>query len=291
MVGNRLKLTAGQIASFCCQLEVTAPKPGNVHRAADFEDVTLGDFLASGIALGSAIDAHQSDETGTMILSAIERTRLVTDSNTNLGIALLVCPLAKLSQRDRELCPENVSAEIDRIVGAESRAIYRAISIAQAGGLASVDRYDVVDVDSAPEKITTAMEQSQSRDQIARQYCTGFFDVFDFVLPAIEEGVDQFGKLSQGIVWAHIKTMAKFPDSLIGRKLGDAVAEKSAVMAQRCIERWDRTDDEDFWRGVGDLDFWLRIDGHRRNPGTTADLIVAALFIGVATNRIGAPFD
>ena len=145
---NALQYTAGQMASWVCQLEVAAPKPGNVHRGADFEDVTLGDFLSSGIALGSAIDAHPSTGgTGSMILSAIERTNLVSKTNTNLGIILLVRPLAKLVQRGAAITPPNIAAEIETLTGAESRAVYQAIAKAKAGGLASVDKHDVNDAD------------------------------------------------------------------------------------------------------------------------------------------------
>ena len=36
----------------------------------------------------------------------------------------------------------------------------------------------------------------------------------------------------------------------------------------------------DYWkvREFREFDAWLRADGHRRNPGTTADLIAASLF-------------
>ena len=150
--GNAFNYTAGQLASWVCQLEVTAPKPGNVHRAADFEDVALGDFLSSGIALGSAIDGQPSSGgTGSMILSAIERTNLVTKTNTNLGIVLLICPLAKLVQRAEPLAPEAITVEIETIVGDQSRAVYQAIAKANAGGLAAVDKCDVNDLGSAPE--------------------------------------------------------------------------------------------------------------------------------------------
>ena len=44
------------------------------------------------------------------------------------------------------------------------------------------------------------------------------------------------------------------------------------------ILSWGPPDSEDYQRGLSDLDFWLRSDGHRRNPGTTADLIAAGLF-------------
>ena len=32
-------------------------------------------------------------------------------------------------------------------------------------------------------------------------------------------------------------------------------------------------------RELARFDRWLRADGHRRNPGTTADLIAACLFV------------
>ena len=289
---NALQYTAGQIASWVCQMEVTAPKPGNVHRGADFEDVTLGDFLSSGIALGSAIDAQPpTGGTGSMILSAVERTNLVAKTNTNLGIVLLICPLAKLVQRGESITPQFIAAEIETLTGAESRAVYQAIAKAKAGGLATVDKNDVNDADGAPDKLIDAMEQARERDMVAKQYCSGYADVFEFVLPAIEEGLLRFGKISHGIVWAHVKTMAQFPDSLISRKLGDAVAKKSAAMAAQCLEQLTNADDDDFWRSVGDLDFWLRSDGHRRNPGTTADLIAAALYVGVANDCFEMPLD
>ena len=49
-------------------------------------------------------------------------------------------------------------------------------------------------------------------------------------------------------------------------------------------------DVESFWNAVADLDFWLRSDGHRRNPGTTADLIAASLFVGIHNGTIEPPF-
>ncbi len=45
-----------------------------------------------------------------------------------------------------------------------------------------------------------------------------------------------------------------------------------------------------FWDRIGELDFWLRSDGHRRNPGTTADLVAASLFAAIQTGQIQPPF-
>lgn len=302
---NVIKLTAGQIATLVCQLEVSAAKPGNVHRSADFEDATLIDFLNSGVAIGHAIDASQ-DQThsgypvsvGQMILSAVEATAWVTNTNTNLGIILLLCPLAFLHGRSDGLNTETLKTLLNALTPQDARDVYAAIAQSGAGGLqvktgdAAQQAYDVCANDSAPRDLLTAMKIAADRDMIAKQYCTGFKDVFGFVLPAIEQGLSRFQLLSSAIVFAHVKTMAQFPDSLIARKLGDQAAIQSAGYAQRAIDQFALCDEEftPFWDSVSDLDFWLRSDHHRRNPGTTADLISAALYVGVATGRLKPPF-
>ena len=47
---------------------------------------------------------------------------------------------------------------------------------------------------------------------------------------------------------------------------------------------------EPYYQAVAELDFWMRSDGHRRNPGTTADLIVAGLFVAMINDEISPPF-
>ena len=98
--------------------------------------------------------------------------------------------------------------------------------------------------------------------------------------------------LTSAIIYAHVKTMAHFPDSLIARKLGTQAALQSAGHAQRAVDVWATCegDFQPFWNAVADLDFWLRSDRHRRNPGTTADLITAALYVGVSQGRFVPPF-
>ena len=40
---------------------------------------------------------------------------------------------------------------------------------------------------------------------------------------------------------------------------------------------------------AAELDYWLRSDGHRRNPGTTADLVAAGLFVLLRDQRLNWP--
>lgn len=307
-----IELTAGQIATLVCQLEVAAAKPGNVHRAADFEDATLVDFLNSGVALGAAIDACENGKmssevtsVGQLIFSAVQSTAAITDTNTNLGIVLLLCPLAVLHHQDSPLTTENVTQIVASMGNEDARRVYDAIAQSRAGGLAieagveSVGKDAAIDpsmdvLNEAPVEgnLMSAMALAADRDMIAKQYCSGFKDVFEFVLPAIEEGLLRLKSLCSAIIYAHVKTMAHFPDSLIARKLGAQAAIDSAGYARRAIDQFEKCegDFEAFWDSVADLDFWLRSDHHRRNPGTTADLITAALYIGVASGRLTPPF-
>ena len=94
-------LSVGRIATLACVLEVTAPKPGNVHRGADFEDVTFSDFLISAIAIGEVFDRpHLS--VGQTVLQAVQQTAALVGSNTNLGIVLLLSPLVAAVRLGKE---------------------------------------------------------------------------------------------------------------------------------------------------------------------------------------------
>ena len=302
---NEIKLTAGQIATLVCQLEVAAAKPGNVHRAADFEDATLIDFLNSGVALGHVIDSKDAyvQPFGETILSAVNATRWITDTNTNLGIILLLCPLAELYRQGKPLEMREIGKLLESLTAEDSKSVFEAIAISEAGGLNPAEEkpkdsenakihFDVNAAAGAPDDLLEAMGLASEWDLIAQQYSNSFSDVLHYVLPMIEEGLIRFNLLSSAIIYAHVSTMAEFPDTLIARKLGRETAIQSASYAQRAIDAFEKSesDDQPFWDAVGDLDFWLRSDHHHRNPGTTADLVTAALFVGVATGRLLPPF-
>jgi triphosphoribosyl-dephospho-CoA synthetase len=57
-----------QCITLACLLEVTAPKPGNVHRGADFDDLTFADFLVSGVTIGPILATAAQIRVGQAIL-------------------------------------------------------------------------------------------------------------------------------------------------------------------------------------------------------------------------------
>ena len=86
--------------------------------------------------------------------------------------------------------------------------------------------------------------------------------------------------LTEAIVETHVQFRSRHPDSLIARKCGVEIAEEAAKRAYAVVEA--RAQDLELYaRELSELDFWLRSDGNRRNPGTTADFIGAAIFVGL----------
>ena len=96
--------------------------------------------------------------------------------------------------------------------------------------------------------------------------------------------------LTESIVHTHLAAIARHGDSLIARKCGGEVAAKVSLLAARTLEAGQPGDD-DYHAALADFDFWLRSDGHRRNPGATADLIAAALFAGLRDGRLAPPWN
>src|SRR5947199_4189585 len=86
-------------AQLACLLEASAPKPGNVSPFASFRDTTYEDFLASAAAVGPALALAGERSLGATIRAAVEATARWAPSNTNLGLVLLLAPLARAQLR------------------------------------------------------------------------------------------------------------------------------------------------------------------------------------------------
>lgn len=279
-----MSLSIGQCATLACLLEANAPKPGNVHRSADFDDLTLNDFAASAVAIGPIMDDAEVNGVGDTVLQAVHATRRLSATNSNLGMALLLAPLACVP-RDEPL-RSGVARVLREMNEADAAAVYKAIVVAQPGGLGEADEMDVRG--DPPEDLLAAMQSAAERDLVARQYANGFTDVFDDVVPFITTARNDKLPLPLAIVHAYVQLIARQGDSLIARKCGVEASQRAATLAQRVLDAGS-PHDENYWQEIGNFDFWLRSDGHRRNPGTTADLIAAGLFVCLRDELIRPP--
>ncbi|MBC8351728.1 MAG: triphosphoribosyl-dephospho-CoA synthase [Planctomycetes bacterium] len=280
------RLSIAQCATLACLLEATTPKPGNVHRSADFEDLCFNDFVVSAVAIGPAMETSQQRGVGTAVLEAIRATRALVPTNTNLGCVLLIAPLAAVSQEQSLV--RGICSVLDSLTANDARMVYEAIQIASPGGLGQVSNMDIHD--AAPSDLLEAMKLASERDLVARQYTIAFADVLMRIVPWLEEGQAEGWSLTTAIIHAHIRLMSESPDSLIARKCGAKAAKESAERASNVVAS-GRPGSEPYQQALSDFDFWLRSDGHDRNPGTSADLIAAGLFAALRDGRLISPFQ
>jgi triphosphoribosyl-dephospho-CoA synthase len=279
---DKNRLSAGVSATLAIILEVTAPKPGNVHRGADFEDVTYLDFVLSAAVVAPILERAAELGVGRTVLDAVRATKHAVGTNTNLGTLLLIAPLAAVLDDTRHA--DGIGRVLCKLSHQDTLYIYEAIRASDAGGLGRVEEADVSQEPPPSLTLVAAMRLASERDLVARQYCDNFADVFGLA-DFIEEGVLKGWPINTAIVYAHIRQMAKEVDSLILRKCGWAIAEKARAQAARVFDAGLPGDDA-YECALEDFDFWLRSDGHRRNPGTTADLIAAALFVLLREGRV-----
>jgi triphosphoribosyl-dephospho-CoA synthase len=139
-----------------------------------------------------------------------------------------------------------------------------------------------------PDDLLFAMQLAAERDLVARQYVNGFEQVLQAVVPWLAEGLGRQWSLADVIVRTQLRLMRDFPDSLIARKCGLDVAGQAAAQAGKTLEAGE-PGDEGYYRAITDFDFWLRADHHRRNPGTSADLLAAGLFAALRDGIIELP--
>jgi triphosphoribosyl-dephospho-CoA synthase len=279
--------TLGQCAALACVFEASAPKVGNVHRGADFEDMTYIDLITAAVAIGPVFDAAAGGaKVGGIVHSAIDAMRRAVACNAYLGTILLMAPLAAVP-RDVPLA-QGVREVLARLDADDARLVYDAIRLAKPGGLGRVDEADVAA--SPPIDLVAAMRLAAERDMVARQYANGFATVLDEIAPALREALSTGHSLADTIVLVQLQTMSRYPDSLTARKCGAATARRAADHAAKVLAAGKPGEDA-YESGLADLDFWLRSDGHRRNPGTTADLIAAALFALLRDSELKPPWS
>jgi triphosphoribosyl-dephospho-CoA synthase len=276
----------GLHCQLACIWEASACKPGNVHRFQDFTDLSYLDLVTSAAAVGQVCESSNQCPLGDLVWRAILLTRQVSATNTNLGMVLLLAPLAKAAARG--LLRAELSGLLAATTVRDAHNVYRAIRLAAPGGLGRVDDQDVQQTPT--HTLRQAMSLAADRDLIARQYADEFHEVFNGGVPALQRGLEDIGTLEGAVIFCHLQLLRLYPDSLIARKCGLGLAEEASRRATQVIDAgWPQTA---LGRSaIDDFDAWLRADGHRRNPGTTADLVAASLFVALREGIINLPLQ
>ncbi len=272
-------------ATLACVLEASAEKVGNVTPSRAFADTRFSDFVDSAAALGPAIAEARPERVGWAVWKAVAAARRVVPSNTHLGVALLLAPIAAAW---RVRAGRSLRAEVTRVLvglgNEDARWAYRAIRLARPGGLGATTAADVRRTPAIG--LREAMALAADRDSIAAEYAGDFQVTFTIALPALRRAMRQGLGLLDAIAHAHLEVIAAVPDTLIARKCGRGASETVSARARHVLGRggWHTRAGR---AAAARLDRWLRRDGNRLNPGTSADLVAASLFIWLLNPGFG----
>ncbi len=260
-----------------CRAELDALKPGNVHRHSAGHGMDVAHFERAAEAAAGPI-ADPSLSVGKRILRATEASVAATGLNTNLGIVLLCAPLAKAASETTFAI--GLRRRLDMILAAldeqDATDAFAAIRIANPAGLGQVDEGDVRD---NPDRLTLikAMYLAAERDRIANAYVTAYSDIFDFALPVFQDARRVAIDSDLAVTTLHMSLLAEFPDTHISRKYGAAAAEEIREEARALKAYWSPVASAKSMAPLIEFDAKMKTKG--RNPGTTADFVVATLFV------------
>ncbi|MBK1612319.1 triphosphoribosyl-dephospho-CoA synthase [Rubrivivax gelatinosus] len=265
-----------------CTLDVAVRKPGNVSMASAGHRMQAQQFLAAAAAAAGPV-TQPGASVGARIEAAVRASQAAAGCNTNLGIVLLAAPLARAAEAPG--ATRSMAALADALAGvlgaldvADAALAFAAIAHANPGGLGQAPEQDV---HSAPElDLRAAMALAADRDRIAWQYTRGFADVLELAGLLRVAGVPRAGlqahapdaATTAAVQQVFVECLGRWPDSHIVRKHGAAVAQTVLHAAQR----WRGHPAPDTDPGFAAWDISLKSAG--LNPGTSADLTVAALF-------------
>src|SRR5262249_34362575 len=112
-------------------------------------------------------------------------TRRVAPTNTNLGIVLLLAPLAAVPPS--EDLRKGLARVLEALDVADARMTYEAIRLAAAGGLGQAPEQDIRE--EPTKDLRAVMALAAERDLVARQYANGFHEVFHEGVPALCQGL------------------------------------------------------------------------------------------------------
>ncbi|HIP89293.1 MAG TPA: apo-citrate lyase phosphoribosyl-dephospho-CoA transferase [Thermococcus paralvinellae] len=269
-------------------LEAAIPKPGNVNRFRDFEDLTLYHFLFGNVAVidilyeatevGKLIRKgdYQLGEAniGEMIKRAVQNAKAVQDANPNFGIIALEIPLViALSISEGIYDAKEVAKRlIEHSTVRDTMEFYKAIRIANPKGIKGGVKYDVYEENVFDElfkdriNLKRLAEISCDRELIFCEWLNGYelsYKTF-LRLKELTEGLN----LEEAVLIAFLELLASTPDTLIIRKAGRAEAELVMKTARKVL---------DGSIGIDEFDSFLREKGDLRNPGSLADIMAIAL--------------
>jgi len=266
-------------------LEVSAtPKPGNIDRDHNYIDTRFEHFLASAVGVYPILEkaANSKAGVGKLIFDSVtESGKWQSGGNTHFGAFLLLIPLVMAGGRceNKKRLREAVSRIIRETTVDDAVEFYRAFAWAGVK-VKPVDDLDLADTDSI-EKIMAQgltlfdmMDMSSGYDMIAEEWVNGFEKTFQ-CSAMIREKISKYG-INDAVVLTFMELLSRNNDTFIRTKFDIKKAEEVSMRAKIILQKGDMTQIKN---DICQFDEELLKEGV--NPGSTADIIIAGLFVSL----------
>jgi len=259
----------------------SSPKPGNVDRCHDFSDIGFHHFLASAVSSYPVFRkaAQGLGRPGSLILEGVQAWKdWNLSSNTHFGSLVLMIPIAlaagTASRQGGDL-ESDLPEILEKTTVQDAVDFYRAFELAGAR-VTEVELFSLLDPGSenalcqSEKTLLELMRLSMGHDIVAREWATNYRRSF-LLAERLAEQTGKFG-LNDGVVRTFLEALAEVPDSLISAKFGPEKARQvsrqaAQALADSTLEKARQMDCDLLARDI--------------NPGSTADLIAASLFISL----------
>ncbi|MEF8778474.1 MAG: triphosphoribosyl-dephospho-CoA synthase [Natronomonas sp.] len=264
-------------AQLALLLEVSGtPKPGNVDRYREYDDLRFEQFMAGAVgALSGLRMAADGTSIGTAFERAIGGMSQQSGGNTQFGALVMLAPLVRAAAMGR-LTPDGATAVVEETTVEDACDFYRAfdhVDVAVEDPPEGIDDLDVRRGSGAVEAIrersltlSDIMELSAERDGVAAEWVSGFERSFEAATWLCSDD----GPIYRRAARVFLRLLAAEPDTFVVTRNGEATAREATRRARAALEGTE--DPEALAKEFVERDI---------NPGTTADLTAAALFIAL----------
>ena len=286
-------------------LEASAHKPGNVSIVTDFERTRYEHFLTSAVAASSSFESaakrglnssenKQSFELGRSIKECVKDIAAWQHGgNTLLGTVILLSPMAiaagmTLAEKSFEVTSfrRNLKVVVESTTPEDAVNLYSAIEIANPGGLGKAPDLDVKDPASKQRildrkiSLYEVFKIAEKYDTICSEWTSTYQVTFDIAYPFLAQRLKKDTSPSKAVVQSFLEVFARVPDTFIARKASIEKAREVSLKAKEIVELGG-AETPAGRKKLREFDHGLRRSGNLLNPGTTADLIAAALAVCV----------
>jgi len=269
-------------AQLALLLEVSGtPKLGNVDRHRDLGDLRFEQFMAGAVGARRGLQkVVDGAPVGTAFEQAVDGMATQTGGNTQFGCLLLLVPLIKAAVEE-SLTPEGVQSVVESTTIEDAVAFYTAFEHVDVAVDEPPPEADALDVRRGSDAAETLRDRGLTLYEImelsadpdgrlgdgnAREWVSGFertFRAADALLADEGPVVDRTARV-------FLDLLADEPDTLVAINHGEAVAREVSQRAAAV--------DGDLAAAEALADEFVE-SGY--NPGTTADITAAALFVAL----------